>query len=52
MIKQIQKWLDLGDGWTAQVNLNYDDKTLEVRSMIRKNIKDLQEVIRYIDLED
>ncbi len=29
MIK-IQKWLDIGNGWTAQVNLNYDNDTKEV----------------------
>ena len=30
MIRKIQKWLDIGDGWTAQVNLNYDNDTKEV----------------------
>ncbi len=30
MIKTIQKWLGIGEGWTAQVNLKYEDKTKEV----------------------
>lgn len=30
MIKTIKKWFDCGDGFTAMINLKYDNKTKEV----------------------
>jgi len=30
MKKIKQNWVDIGDGWTAQINLTYDDETLDI----------------------